>query len=163
MYLLKKIVKISILFSTFLMCIPIIKDVKLTERVDGIINGKKENSIYEGYIYIPKFEYKSLIKKDKSALDENLVQMPNFSDNIGGNNIVLAGHNNKYVFHKIYYLEQGDEIIISDFNTDYRYIVNKTKYIYVNDYDSLHNNDSITLMTCTNNNQERYIVIAKRE
>lgn len=145
------------------MCIPIIKDVKLTERVDGIINGKKENSIYEGYIYIPKFEYKSLIKKDKNALDENLVQMPNFSDNIGGNNIVLAGHNNKYVFHKIYYLEQGDEIIISNFNTDYRYIVNKTKYIYVNDYDSLYNEDSITLMTCTNNNQERYIVIAKRE
>ena len=163
MYSLKKLVKLSIFFSTFLLCIPIIKDIKLTEKVDSIVNGKKENSIYEGYIYIPKFEYKSLIKKDKNALDENLVQMPNFSDNIGGNNIVLAGHNNKYVFHKIYYLEQGDEIIISNFNTDYRYIVNKTKYIYVNDYDSLHNEDSITLMTCTNNNQERYIVIAKRE
>ena len=50
----------------------------------------------------------------------------------------------------------------SDNSKDYKYVVDKTKYIEVDDYDSLNNKDSLTLITCTNNNQERYIVIAKR-
>ena len=89
--------------------------------------------------------------------------MPKLSNEIVESNIILAGHNNKYVFNKIYYLEKGDEIIISDFSIDYRYVVSNTKYIAVDNYDALNNEDSLTLITCTNNNQERYIVIAKRE
>ena len=162
MFLLKRIIKIIILCSSFVLFIPIVKDIKLIEKVDRVISIKKEQSKYRGYIIIPKFGYKSLIKKGGETIDENLVELTNFSDEIGESNIVLAGHNNKYVFNKIYYLEKGDEIIISDFNIDYKYIVNKTKYIYVNDYDSLNNKDSLTLITCTDNNQERYIVIAKR-
>ena len=163
MFLLKKLVKVFIFFSSFTLCIPFAKEIQLASKIDNVITGKKEKSIYEGYIYIPKFGYKNLIKKNESALDENLVEMPEYSDEIGGNNIILAGHNNKYVFHKIYYLEKGDEIILSDFLSDYKYTVDKIKYIYVNDYDSLYNDDSITLMTCTDNNQERYIVVAKRD
>lgn len=163
MYLLKKIIKIILFFTSFSLCIPIVKDIKLNERIDSILNNKKQDKINVGSIYIPKFGYKSIIKKDSSALDENLVEMPKFSDDIGESNIILAGHNNKYVFNKIYYLEKGDEIIISDFSIDYRYVVSNTKYIAVDNYDALNNEDSLTLITCTNNNQERYIVIAKRE
>ena len=89
--------------------------------------------------------------------------MTNYSDEIGDNSVVLAGHNNKYVFNKIYYLDIGDEIILSDSSKDYRYIVYKKKYISIDDYDALNNPNSLTLITCTNNNQERYIVIAKKE
>lgn len=160
--MLKRAVKSFIIVSLFTLFIPVLKDIKIKEKVDRIIQ-QKEKSIYKGFIYIPRFNYKSVIKKDKSALDENLVEMTNFSDEIGKSNIVLAGHNNKYVFNKIYYLEKGDEIIISDFKVDYKYIVDKTKYIEVDDYNALNNPDSVTLITCTNNNQERYIVIAKRE
>lgn len=163
MNLLKRIVKLIILLSSFTLCIPIVKDIKLNEKIDNIINNKKEKELYEGFIYIPKFDYKSLIKSDESALDENLVLLPKFSDNIGENNIILAGHNNKYVFNKIYYLNEGDEIILSDFSIDYRYVVKETKYIKVDDYESLYNDNSLTLITCTNDNQERYIVIAKGE
>ena len=160
--MLKRLIKIIILLSCFIFMIPVTKDIKLKQKIDNItIN--KEKSIYRGYIYIPKFDYKNVIKKDKSALDENLVEMTNFSDEIGGSNIVLAGHNNRYVFNKIYYLKNGDEIIITDNSKDYKYVVDKAKYIEVDDYDSLNNKDSLTLITCTNNNQERYIVIAKRE
>jgi len=141
--------------------IPVAKDIKLKQKIDNILINK-EKSIYEGTIYIPKFSYKNIIKKDESALNDNLVFMTNFSDEIGDSKIVLAGHNNKYVFNKIYYLEVGDEIILSDNSKDYRYVVNKKRYIKVDDYDSLNNKDSLTLITCTNNNQERYIVIAKR-
>ena len=160
--MLKRVVKSFIIVSLFIVFIPVAKDIKIKEKVDNIIQ-QKEKSIYRGFIYIPRFEFKSVIKKDKSALDENLVEMTNFSDEIGKSSIVLAGHNNKYVFNKIYYLEKGDEIIISDFKVDYKYIVDKTKYIAIDDYNSLNNPDSLTLITCANNNQERYIVIAKRE
>lgn len=160
--MLKRIFKSFFIVSLFIVFIPVAKDIKIKEKVDKIIQ-QKEKSIYRGFIYIPRFNFKSVIKKDKSALDENLVEMTNFSDEIGKSNIVLAGHNNKYVFNKIYYLEKGDEIIISDFKTDYRYTVDKTKYIEIDNYDALNNPNSLTLITCTNNNQERYIVIAKRE
>ena len=160
--MLKRIIKIYILLSCFIFMIPVAKDIKLKQKIDNILINK-EKSIYEGTIYIPKFSYKNIIKKDESALNDNLVFMTNFSDEIGDSKIVLAGHNNKYVFNKIYYLEVGDEIILSDNSKDYRYVVNKKRYIKVDDYDSLNNKDSLTLITCTNNNQERYIVIAKRE
>lgn len=160
--MLKRIIKIFLVLSSFVFLIPVAKEIKLKDKIDNIVISK-EKGIYKGYIYIPKFDYKNVIKKDSSALDENLVLMTNFSDEIGGNSIVLAGHNNRYVFNKIYYLNIGDEIIISNESKDYKYIVNKTKYIKVDDYDSLNNKDSLTLITCTNNNQERYIVIAKRE
>ena len=159
--MLKRIIKIYILLSCFIFMIPVAKDIKLKQKIDNILINK-EKSIYEGTIYIPKFSYKNIIKKDESALNDNLVFMTNFSDEIGDSKIVLAGHNNKYVFNKIYYLEVGDEIILSDNSKDYRYVVNKKRYIEVDDYDSLNNKDSLTLITCTNNNQERYIVIAKR-
>lgn len=159
--MLKRIIKIYILLSCFIFMIPVAKDIKLKQKIDNILINK-EKSIYEGTIYIPKFSYKNIIKKDESALNDNLVFMTNFSDEIGDSKIVLAGHNNKYVFNKIYYLEVGDEIILSDNSKDYRYVVNKKRYIKVDDYDSLNNKDSLTLITCTNNNQERYIVIAKR-
>lgn len=160
--MLKSIVRVLLVVSLFFLFIPVTKEIKLKEKIDNIII-KKENSIYKGFIYIPKFNYKNVIKKDESALDDNLILMTNFSDEIGDNSLVLAGHNNRYVFNKLYYLKQGDEIIISDFNKDYKYTVDKTKYIKVDDYNSLNNPNSLTLITCTNNNQERFIVIAKRE
>ena len=160
--MLKRIIKIFIVLSSFIFLIPVSKEIRLKDKIDNIVISK-EKGIYKGYIYIPKFDYKNVIKKDSSALDENLVLMTNFSDEIGESSIVLAGHNNRYVFNKLYYLNIGDEIIISNESKDYKYTVNKTKYIKVDDYNSLNNKDSLTLITCTNNNQERYIVIAKRE
>ena len=159
----KKIIKLIIFSSSFLLFIPITKDIKLNAKVDNIINNKKNNSSYEGYIYIPKFNYRNVIKRDEEALDNNLVFMPKYSDSIGESNIILAGHNNKYVFSKIYNLNINDEIIISDFKVDYKYIVNDKKIINVKEYEELYNKDSLTLITCTGNNQYRYIVIAKRE
>lgn len=169
MSFIRKIIKVSLVFSFSLLFIPTIKEITIKEKVDNIINLKKEeknekvNNIYEGYIYFPKFDYKNLIKVGSDALDENLVEMLEFSDKIGESNIILAGHNNRYVFNKIYYLDINDQIIISDFNTDYRYIVKETKYIKVDDYSIFNNKDSLTLITCSSDNQQRYIVIAKRE
>ena len=62
LYLLKRIVKSFIIVSLFTLFIPALKDIKIKEKVDNIIN-QKEKSIYKGFIYIPRFGFKSVIKK----------------------------------------------------------------------------------------------------
>ena len=84
-----------------------------------------------------------------------------YSDKIGGNTIVLAGHNNRYVFHKLYYLQIGDEVILSDFGIDYKYVLDNIKYIDVDDFNELNIDNSLILITCSENNQKRYIVVLK--
>ena len=163
MFIIKRIVKIIFFLSLLLLFIPVFKEKKLEEKIDNMINDKKIESIYEGYLYIPKFNYKNLIKKDESVLDENMIEMLNFSDDIGGNNIVLAGHNNRYVFNKLYSLDIGDEMVLSDFGTDYKYRVSELKYIKVDDFKELERDNSLVLITCTYDNQKRFIVILERE
>lgn len=163
MSLLKKIIKIFIFFSLFIFLIPITKEIRLKNKVEKVINNSNIDTIYSGYIYIPKFDYKNLIKEGNDALDENLVEITNFSDKIGTNRVILAGHNNKYVFNKIYNLDIGDEIIISDFIVDYDYKVIEKRIIKVDDFSYFNEDDCLYLITCTNNNQERFIVKAKRE
>ncbi len=159
--MLKRIVKLFIFISSFFLFIPTIKEYEYKRKVKRIIN--ENNNKYLGYINIPKFNYENVIDNKSSALDNNLVYLTNFSDDIGGNNIVLAGHNNRYVFNKIYYLNKGDNIILSDFNIDYLYEVYESKYIHVDDFDSLKIDNSLILLTCSYDNQERYIVISIRK
>ena len=125
--MLKKMVKIVLILSSFIFLIPVTTELKQKEKIDNI-SISKEKELYKGYIYIPKFDYKNVIKKDPSALDENLVLMTNFSDELDGSNIVLAGHNNRYVFNKLYYLNIGDEILISNESKDYKYVVDKIPF-----------------------------------
>ena len=161
MPIIKRLAKIIFLITLFLLFMPNVKEKILKEKIDYMIDTKKIDSIYEGYLYIPKFNYKNIIKKDIKSLEENNIVMMDYSDKIGGSTIVLAGHNNRYVFHKLYYLEKGDEVILSDFGIDYKYIVDKTKYINVDDFNELKIDNSLILITCSNNNQKRYIVILK--
>ena len=162
MSLLRKLVKAFLVISLFVFLIPVTKEVKVKKRVEKAIKNNNIDSEYSGFIYIPKFDYKNLIKEGEDSLDQNLVELTNFSDQIGENKIILAGHNNKYVFNKIYNLDIEDQIIISDFNVDYSYKVKEAKIIKVDDF-SYFNEDGLYLITCTNNNQQRYVIKAKRE
>ena len=86
--------------------------------------------------------------------------MHKYSSSINGSgNIILSGHNNKYVFHKLYKLDIGDEIIISDFNISRSYTVEKIKYVNIKDTSVFENKDRLTLITCTNDTQKRLVVI----
>ena len=91
-----------IFISSFFLFIPTIKEYEYKRKVKRII--KENNNTYLGYISIPKFNYENVIDNKDNALDNNQIYLTDFSDKIGGNNIVLAGHNNRYVFNKIYYL-----------------------------------------------------------
>jgi LPXTG-site transpeptidase (sortase) family protein len=162
MSLLKKLIKIFLFISVFMFFIPVAKEVSIKTKLEKVIKNNNVDNIYSGIIYIPKFDYKSLIKEGDDTLDENLVMITSFSDDINGEKIILAGHNNRYVFNKLYNLDIDDQIIISDFSIDYNYKVKETKIIKVDDF-SYFNEEGLYLITCTSNNQERFIIKAKRE
>ena len=162
MCIIRNVIKIIIFVSLFLFLIPVIDEIKINEKVDELVDSKKRESIFEGLLYIPKFNYKNVIKKGVSALDDNNIEMLDFSDSIGGNRIVLAGHNNRYVFNKLYYLDINDEIVLSDSGKDYKYLVKKTKYIDTDDFSDFNIDNSLILITCTYDNQKRFIVILEK-
>lgn len=139
---------------------------KHNKKIDTIIENKI-TSKYDGYILFNSLNHKLLIKKGdyNEVLNNNLVLMISdkkvFNKKYG--NIILAGHNNKYVFSKIYKLKINDEIIISDFNNTYSYTVYKKDYINIKDtsiLDNIYDKKILTLITCTTNNQIRYVVRA---
>ena len=162
MCIIRNVIKIILFVSLFLFIVPVVDEIRIKEKVDEVIDSKKIKSEVEGILYIPKFNYKNIIKKDNSALDDNIIEMLSFSDSIGGNRIVLAGHNNRYVFNKLYYLDIDDEIILSDSGKDYKYIVRNTKYINTDDFSDFNVDNSLILITCTYDNQKRYIVILEK-
>lgn len=135
------------------------------ENVENIIANKIKMKNYEGHLYIPKFEYKSLIKtgEDKEVLDSNnilfLENGSKIEDEFG--NIVLAGHNNKYVFSILYKLDINDEIIIYEGDYEYVFEIYEKYTIEITDtyiLDNVYDRKIVTLITCTNNNQKRLVL-----
>ncbi len=160
----------SILLISLSIFILLYNEKCIKNRQDAVqeIIENKINPKYDGFMIFSKLNYKLLIKKGdyNGVLDSNLVLMINdrnvFNNEFG--NIILAGHNNKYVFSKLYKLYKNDEIIISDFENTYSYIVEKRMYINIKDrsiLDNVYDRKILTLITCTNNNQIRYVVRAR--
>ena len=163
--MLKRIISIIMISISIIILFYDYKDVNDNkEIIDNIIEDKGKG-IYDGYIYITKFNYKNVISEN-NVLDDNKVYMLSDKKIISNKygNIILAGHNNKYVFSNIYKLSINDEKIISDFKNEYSYTVYKTMYINIKDksvLDNVYDSKILTLITCTNNTQTRYIVRAK--
>ena len=144
------------------------EDINREIKIDNVISTNNINRKYDGYLIIEKLKYKGLIRAGEydEILDSNLILMISdknlFNSSVG--NIILAGHNNKYVFSKLYKLNIGDEIIISDFNNEYAYTVENLEYINIKNksvLDNIYDKKILTLITCTNDNQVRYVVSAK--
>ena len=65
---------------------------------------------------------------------------------------------------KKYKLNKDDEIIVSDFNYEYLfkvYDISKVNIKNKNILDNVYDKKILTLITCTSNNQIRYVVTAK--
>lgn len=142
--------------------------IKHKNKIDKIINSEEQLKKYDAHLYIPKLNYSGLIKKgdSKTILDSNYILFlengSNINEEIG--NIVLAGHNNKYVFSILYKLNISDEIIIYDENNKYIFQIYEIKTINITDtyiLDNVYDKKIITLITCTNDNQKRYILRGK--
>lgn len=165
--MLKKIVSLIIITISSFFIINNFKEVKdYDDNVDLLIEKNNINRKYDGYI---SFKNKKWLIKNgdyNEILNQNLVLMISNKETLESEygNIILAGHNNKYVFSNLYKLNKDDEIIVSDFNYEYLFKVYdifkvniKNKSILDNVYDK----KILTLITCTSNNQIRYVVTAK--
>lgn len=165
--MLRKIISVIFILSAILILIYDIKEVSDYEKkVDSIL---REDNIDRKYIgYISYLDKQLLIKTgdNNEILNSNLVLMMSSKKLIKNDtgNIILAGHNNKYVFSSLYNLKKDDTVIISDFDNDYIYIVKNIDYVNIKNKDILDNvydEKILTLITCTTNNQVRYVITCK--
>lgn len=165
--MLKKIVSLILITISSFFIINNFKEVKeYDDNVDLLIEKNNINRKYDGYISFKNKKWLIKYGDYNEILNQNLVLMISNKETLESKygNIILAGHNNKYVFSNLYKLNKDDEIIVSDFNYEYLFKVYdiskvniKNKSILDNAYDK----KILTLITCTSNNQIRYVVTAK--
>ena len=124
--MLKKIVSLILITISSFFIINNFKEVKdYDDNVDLLIEKNNINRKYDGYI---SFKNKKWLIKNgdyNEILNQNLVLMISNKETLESKygNIILAGHNNKYVFSNLYKLNKDDEITVSDFNYEYLFKV----------------------------------------
>lgn len=121
---------------------------------------------YLGYIFIPKFNIKRLIKNGTSdvVLDENYVGLHRLSgDLLSDDLIILAGHNVSNVFSRLHSIQSDDIVYINTLEFQKKFIVYDKKVVDEYDISFLSNNrhHELLLITCTKNKGERLIVFLK--
>lgn len=165
--MLKKIVSLIIITISSFFLINNFKEVKdYDDNVDLLIEKNNINRKYDGYISFKNKKWLIRYGDYNEILNQNLVLMISNKETLESEygNIILAGHNNKYVFSNLYKLNKDDEIIVSDFNYEYLFKVYDISKVNIKNksiLDNVYDKKILTLITCTSNNQIRYVVTAK--
>ena len=165
--MLKKIVNLIIITISSFFIINNFKEVKdYNNNVDLLIEKNNINRKYDGYISFKNKKWLIKYGDYNEILNQNLVLMISNKETLESEygNIILAGHNNKYVFSNLYKLNKDDEIIVSDFNYEYLFKVYDISKVNIKNksiLDNVYDKKILTLITCTSNNQIRYVVTAK--
>lgn len=165
--MLKKIVSLILITISSFFIINNFKEVKdYDDNVDLLIEKNNINRKYDGYISFKNKKWLIKYGDYNEILNQNLVLMISNKEILESEygNIILAGHNNKYVFSNLYKLNKDDEIIVSDFNYEYLFKVYDISKINIKNksiLDNAYDKKILTLITCTSNNQIRYVVTAK--
>lgn len=123
-------------------------------------------SDYLGYIYIPKFNIKRIIKysTDDDILDDLYVGIHRLSGSLSDDDmVILAGHNVSSVFSKLHNISNGDEVYINSYDFSRKFIVYDKKIVDEYDIDYLLDNrkNELLLITCTQKSGERLLVFLK--
>ena len=165
--MLKKIVSLILITISSFFIINNFKEVKdYDDNVDLLIEKNNINRKYDGYISFKNKKWLIKYGDYNEILNQNLVLMISNNETLESEygNIILAGHNNKYVFSNFYKLNKDDEIIVSDFNYEYLFKVYDISKVNIKNksiLDNVYDKKILTLITCTSNNQIRYVVTAK--
>ena len=165
--MLKKIVSLILVTISSFFIINNFKEVKdYDDNVDLLIEKNNINRKYDGYISFKNKKWLIKYGDYNEILNQNLVLMISNKETLESEygNIILAGHNNKYVFSNLYKLNKDDEIIVSDFNYEYLFKVYDISKVNIKNksiLDNVYDKKILTLITCTSNNQIRYVVTAK--
>ena len=165
--MLKKIVSLILITISSFFIINNFKEVKdYDDNIDLLIEKNNINRKYDGYISFKNKKWLIKYGDYNEILNQNLVLMISNKETLESEygNIILAGHNNKYIFSNLYKLNKDDEIIVSDFNYEYLFKVYDISKINIKNksiLDNVYDKKILTLITCTSNNQIRYVLTAK--
>lgn len=123
---------------------------------------------YLGYIYIPRFNIKRIIKfgTDDDVLNAGYVGMHKLSGALDNDDlIILAGHNISNVFSKLHSISIGDFIYINTKKISRKFVVYDKQVVSEYDINYLENNRNkeLLLITCTKVSGERLLVFLKEE
>lgn len=140
------------------------KNNQIVKQIKSINKIKNQKYTSIPYIEIPNFNFQRIIINTTDLIEENKTYIGIFNkekeiDKI--KHLVLAGHNIKGVFSFLPEIKQNNLIYIYYKDKKYTYKVMYTKIISVKDMYILNEKgDFLTLITCTNNDQKRFIVRA---
>lgn len=153
--------------------VPLIEDKILTnENTETIITVDSNKNLISttNTININKKDYIGIIRIP--SLNINLPVLSNWDETntklsparyIGDSNtnpFIIAGHNNKNIFGRLYNIKLGDKVYFTDtYGITYEYEVKEKIYIDGKDVASMINtNYSLTLFTCSYDNQARLTI-----
>ena len=162
--MLKKIVSLILITISSFFIINNFKEVKdYDDNVDLLIEKNNINRKYDGYISFKNKKWLIKYGDYNEILNQNLVLMISNKETLESEygNIILAGHNNKYVFSNLYKLNIGDEIIVGDFNYEYLFKVYDISKVNIKNksiLDNVYDKKILTLITCTKDGKSRIVL-----
>lgn len=159
------LILLSVLLCTYFY---VKKEFYLKKEHKLIVENKRKNQIYTKvpYIEIPSLGISKILEKDarQEILDRYQVVIWNDQKDLYKiRHLILAGHNVKNVFGPLHRIEKGALIYIYYKDQKDIYEVVEAKEISITETEYLEETSTkyLSLITCTENNQVRWLVKAK--
>ncbi|MCI9233976.1 MAG: sortase [Bacilli bacterium] len=139
----------------------------MNEEVTTMVIYQKEKCILEQEeqtmkLEIPEWNFERLIKTGSVNQIDKL-----FATYIPGNknNVVIAGHNIHVVFRELHNIHLGMKIYLKKGNKITEYVVIEKKSVKPTEIQYLEDTikEQLTLITCTENDQKRLIIICLKQ
>ena len=153
-------------YLSFRDCYDISVQNKIIDSVFSVdVEDSSGSSDYSGYIYIPSFNVKRLIKSGTSSdiLDNGYVGI--LSGDLNSSDlIILAGHNIFTVFSSLHDISNGDYVFIRNSVIDRKFIVYNKIVVSESDFSYFYNrNNELLLITCTDTAGYRLLVFLRED
>lgn len=128
-------------------------DISIQNRIiDNAFSIDNSSDDYLGYIYIPKYNIKRIIKYGTTSdiLDSGYVGMyGSYSDLASDSLIVLAGHDIVNVFSCLHKISIGDYIFLKSNSINRKFVIYDKKVIKDDDFSYFYNRPhELMLITC---------------
>ena len=132
--------------------------------IDSVFSVDNYEGDYLGYISIPKFNVRRVIKRGTSVsiLDDLFVGLYGESSLSSDDLIILAGHNVPVVFSKLHEISIGDSVFLINGRINRRFDVYDIKVVRDDDFSFFNNrSNELLLITCTDFSGYRLLVFLK--
>lgn len=120
---------------------------------------------YIGILYIPNLNNLTIPIISEWSYPNLKISACRYSGNIENNNLVIAGHNYKSTFAKLFDLQEGSIVYFKSINgLVYKYKLNDIEILQPTDVKKMKRSDyDLTIFTCTYGGQNRYTLRFLRE